>query len=80
MTLASLAALPTLAERGALLSVDKAASYLGLSATYLNKLRTQGGGPAFHKVGVRVLYRPSDLDDWLSDKRRTSTSDTGDRG
>jgi hypothetical protein len=67
-------------DRAPLLSVDRAATYLGLSATYLNKMRTVGGGPAFHKIGVRVLYRPSDLDDWLSDKRRTSTSDTGDRG
>ena len=69
----------TTTERTPLLSVDKAASYLGLSATYLNKLRVIGGGPAFHKVGVRVLYRLSDLEDWLSDKRRTSTADTGER-
>ena len=64
-------------EGSSLLSVDRAAAYLGLSAAYMNRLRTQGGGPAFHKVGTRVLYRPSDLDDWLSSKRRTSTADTG---
>jgi hypothetical protein len=68
---------PSKTWRDPLLSVDKAASYTGLSVAYLNKLRTIGGGPAFHKVGVRVLYRCSDLDDWLSNKRRTSTSDVG---
>jgi Helix-turn-helix domain len=71
---------PSAAPPDPLLSVDRAASYVGLSAAYLNKMRTQGGGPVFHKVGVRVLYRISDLDDWLSDKRRTSTADDGRNG
>ncbi len=77
MSLAALTEASSAIEREPLLSVDRAASYLGLSATYLNKLRTMGGGPTFHKIGVRVLYRPSDLDAWLTDKRRTSTADAG---
>ena len=76
MSLAALAEAPS----APLMSVDRAAAYLGLSATYLNKLRTVGGGPAFHKLGVRVLYSLADLDAWLADKRRMSTADTGEQG
>jgi predicted DNA-binding transcriptional regulator AlpA len=61
-------------------SVNEAATYLGLSTPYLNRLRATGGGPPFFKIGARVVYAPADLDDWLAKHRRTSTSDTGDRG
>jgi Helix-turn-helix domain len=54
-----------------------AARYLGLSKTYLDKLRCFGGGPRFAKVGRRVIYRTSDLDVWLEKHMRASTSDDG---
>lgn len=57
-----------------LLPVEEAAGYLGLSASYLNKLRGFGGGPAYHKLGRRVLYRRSDLEQWLNGRRFESTS------
>ena len=59
------------------LSVPSAAQFLGVSESYLNKLRCAGGGPEFFKVGARVLYSIADLDQWLNRHRRRSTSDQG---
>lgn len=59
------------------LNVDEAADLIGLSASTLNKLRVFGGGPQFLKLGRRVVYDPADLDAWLAERRRRSTSDGG---
>lgn len=59
------------------LSVEMAANYTGLSASTLNKLRVFGGGPIFLKLGRRVAYDIADLDAWLAERRRRSTSDGG---
>ena len=53
-----------------------AAAYVGLSPYTLENLRSRGGGPAYSKLGRRVIYRIEDLDAWLLASRRTSTSDT----
>ncbi|OPZ79906.1 MAG: Helix-turn-helix domain protein [Actinobacteria bacterium ADurb.Bin444] len=55
-----------------------AAEYLGLSPKTLEKLRWQGGGPAYYRLGG-VRYLQDDLDEWRESRRRTSTSDTGPR-
>jgi len=55
--------------------VREAASRLGLSASTLNKWRTQGRGPQFVKLGRSVCYRTADLDSWLQDQTRSSTSE-----
>ena len=60
---------------GTRLSVEGAATYTGISASTLNKLRVFGGGPAYLKLGRRVVYALPDLDAWLATKRRRSTSD-----
>jgi predicted DNA-binding transcriptional regulator AlpA len=57
------------------LSTEQAASYTGLSASTLSKLRVFGGGPRYLKLGRRVAYDVADLDTWLASKRRSSTSD-----
>lgn len=60
-----------------LLDTQQAADRLGLARATLAKLRVQGGGPAFRKLGAKVLYEESDLTDWLSQRpQRFSTSDT----
>jgi hypothetical protein len=51
-----------------------AAAYLGLASSTLAKLRCRGGGPAFLKLGRRVVYDQHDLDDWLDARRRLNTS------
>ncbi len=58
------------------LDTVEAAQYIGLGKSTLDKLRVVGGGPAFIKVGARVVYDPADLDAWLSKHRRVSTSDS----
>jgi hypothetical protein len=57
------------------LSTIEAAQYLGLSISYLNKLRSIGGGPRYAKVGRRVIYPRIGLDLWLASCGRQSTSD-----
>ena len=57
------------------LRVREAAGRLGLSASTLNKWRTQGRGPRFVKLGRAVCYRPADLDAWPHDQVRSSTSE-----
>lgn len=56
------------------LSAEEAAGFLGLSKQQLDIHRMKGGGPAFHKVGRRVLYAVSDLRDWMAEHRREPLS------
>ena len=63
------------------LRAPAAAEYLGLSPSTLAKMRLRGDGPAYSKVGLRVVvYGIADLDAYLSSRRRLSTSDTGQEG
>ena len=56
------------------LPTPHAAEYLGLGKSTLDKLRITGGGPAYFKVGARIVYDVADLDAWLASHKRTSTS------
>jgi hypothetical protein len=51
-----------------------AAKYLLVSESWLNKSRLTGRGPAYLKIGAKVVYQQADLDAWLASCRRTSTS------
>lgn len=57
------------------LPASDAARILGLSQSTLAKLRLSGNGPAYCKLGRRVVYRPDDLAEWLAEKRRRSTAE-----
>lgn len=57
-----------------MLDVKTAAKRLGLSKSTLDKLRVYGGGPRFSKLGRSVRYSTTDLDMWVAENRRTSTS------
>lgn len=59
------------------LTTEAAATYVGLSSASLEKYRVTGNGPPFLKLGRRVVYDRRDLDDWLENHRRRSTSDPG---
>ena len=52
-----------------------AAKLVGLSESTLAKLRLNGNGPPYCKLGRRVVYRPSDLDAWLASRVTRDTSD-----
>jgi len=62
-------------EYGKLLSTLEAAGYCGSSASTFEKLRVFGGGPAYIKLGRRVVYARDDLDAWVASHRRHSTSE-----
>ena len=55
-----------------------AAEYVGLAEITLCKYRVHGGGPAFLKIGRRVVYDTRDLDTWLDYHRQNSTTASGD--
>lgn len=56
----------------------QAATFLGLSPRTLERFRVEGRGPAFLKLGRRVVYSRDDLVRWAEGQRRRSTSDLGD--
>ena len=60
-----------------MLIAEDAAKYLGLQTQTLAKMRWSGDSPPFFKVGRRVLYEREELDAWLAQRKRQSTSDAG---
>ena len=52
-----------------------AARIVGLSESTLAKLRLNGNGPVYCKLGRRVVYRPADLAQWLQSHTARDTSD-----
>jgi predicted DNA-binding transcriptional regulator AlpA len=57
------------------LRTPEAARFLGLSGRTLEKHRTYGTGPAYRKLGGRVVYAVDDLQAWADRGAVTSTSD-----
>jgi predicted DNA-binding transcriptional regulator AlpA len=57
------------------LRTPEAADFLGLSSRTLEKHRTYGTGPAYRKLGGRVVYALDDLKAWADRGAVTSTSD-----
>jgi hypothetical protein len=54
----------------------EAAAYLKSSVSTLAKLRLYGGGPVFCRIGRAIRYRKTDLDDFMSRTRVSSTSES----
>jgi hypothetical protein len=51
-----------------------AATFTGLAVATLAKLRCIGGGPEYLKLGRKVVYRRSDLANWLNARRVANTT------
>lgn len=47
------------------MNTEGAAKYLGLAPQTLHKMRGDGRGPRFVRLGNRIFYRSSDLDAYL---------------
>lgn len=60
---------------GEVMTTVQAAAYMGLSKQQMEIWRCRGGGPVFVKLARRVRYRRNDLDAWLADRQRGSTSE-----
>jgi len=56
------------------LKTPEAATYSRLSVPTLERKRLTGDGPPFIKAGKCVIYRRSDLDEWLASRLVRSTS------
>ncbi|MGY3573421.1 helix-turn-helix transcriptional regulator [Bradyrhizobium sp. USDA 4504] len=59
------------------LRTSEAARFLSLSGRTLEKHRTYGTGPEYHKIGGRVVYSVADLTAWAELGKKKSTSDPG---
>jgi len=60
---------------GNFLNTIDAAKRLTLSPRTLETMRTKGGGPTFCKLGRRVAYRDSDLEEWAKNGLRRNTAE-----
>jgi predicted DNA-binding transcriptional regulator AlpA len=59
------------------LDTKEAAKRVRLSSATLERLRVTGEGPPFIKpIPSRVVYDAEDLDAWMRERRRRSTSET----
>ncbi|TAJ71833.1 MAG: DNA-binding protein [Phenylobacterium sp.] len=54
---------------------NEAADWLGLWGRTLEKHRTFGTGPAYRKIGGRVVYAIDDLQAWADRGARASTTE-----
>lgn len=52
----------------------KAAVHIGMSLSWLDKSRLKGDGPAYLQIGGRIVYDTADLDCFMAECRRRSTS------
>jgi predicted DNA-binding transcriptional regulator AlpA len=57
------------------ITTKTAARFVGLSESTLAKLRLNGNGPIYCKLGRRVVYRIVDLEEWLQSRTARHTSD-----
>ncbi len=56
---------------------SEAAPILRKSEAWFERKRWDGTGPKYIKIGRKPLYRGSDLNAWLNEQVRQSTSDKG---
>lgn len=62
-------------------SPKQAAERLGVTVAHLQRLRSEGGGPRFCRLGKRkCAYRAADVNAWLAQRVATSTADARERG
>jgi predicted DNA-binding transcriptional regulator AlpA len=66
-------ALPMVTPPPGVLQARDAARFVGLSESTLAKLRLNGNGPTYCKLGRRAVYRPADLEQWLQSRTTRDT-------
>lgn len=60
-----------------MINQQQLAEMLGKSIKWAERARHEGNGPKFIKAGRSVLYRTSDVLEWLESNVRSSTADKG---
>ena len=63
----------------ALVDEHEAAKALAMSVATLRTWRWSGRGPVYKKIGSAVRYAVSDIQSYVENATRTSTSDLGER-
>lgn len=63
-----------MSETEILLDTEQVARMIGSTPQFLEKLRADGNGPVFLKLGRLVRFRRSDVEKWLSDCAVRSTT------
>ncbi|GAC1380144.1 MAG: hypothetical protein NVSMB48_05620 [Marmoricola sp.] len=51
-----------------------AATTLGYSPLHLSRLRRRGDGPVYIRRGRAVVYKVSDLEEWMDERRVSSAA------
>jgi predicted DNA-binding transcriptional regulator AlpA len=59
------------------LTSPEVASRLGISERGLTRLRADGGGPPFVRIGRRVAYNPASLAEWIQRQEREGSATPG---
>ena len=54
-----------------LLTEREVAGIIRKSLSYVQHLRSDGGGPRYLKIGASVRYRREDVESWLAEMGRT---------
>lgn len=57
-----------------ILTEKETSQWFGISASYLQKGRMKGSGPAFSRVGTRIYYKRADLEAFFAGNQFTSTA------
>ena len=60
-----------------LLTEQDLARMFRVHAKFFSKLRVEGEGPAFLKIGTAVRYELAEVQAWKARRKRRSTSDPG---
>jgi predicted DNA-binding transcriptional regulator AlpA len=57
------------------MSPDQVSEETGITKGHLAQLRYMGKGPSYHKISAKkILYKESDIKNWLESTSRTTTS------
>lgn len=48
-----------------LMTTKEVATYLKISTSWLESMRCKSDGPKYHKLGGKVLYKKTAIDNWL---------------
>ncbi len=64
-----------MSDKDPLYAPPAAGGYISTAPNTMAGWRSLGTGPTFCKIGGRVYYRKSDLDDWIASRRVSSTAE-----
>ena len=61
-------------EKEEYFNTKEVAKYMKISPRTIERWRTEGQGPEYHKVGRKVIYNVSDINAYLASNKYSHTS------